>query len=193
MPIDDRQVIIWCREGREEAYRELLTRYESYVYKLSYSLTRHREDALDLTQETFIKILNGLNGFQLHKPFVPWLRQVTINAYIAFLKKKAPPGVSLEHELPGEKTVLRDTLAGPDDLHQEVEWRDTRRILQEATGRLPPIYRMVIYLRHQEEMSYQDIADATGLPLGSVKTYLFRARKHLRQELSQFYGWEVSK
>lgn len=188
MAADDKQLILWCREGREEGYRQLLGRYEGYIYGLCYRLTGSREDALDLTQETFIKVLNGLDGFQINRSFKPWLRQVTINTSYNFLSRRAPAGVSLEGL--GEGLTVFESLAAGDDPAREVEWRDTRRVFREMVGRLPPLQRMVMVLRHQEDMSYQDIADATGLPLGTVRTYLFRARGRLRQELAAHYGWE---
>jgi RNA polymerase sigma-70 factor (ECF subfamily) len=77
------------------------------------------------------------------------------------------------------------------DPAQEVEWRELHRHLWKAVGRLPPLYGLVVTLRHQEGMSYQEIAEATDLPVGTVKTYLFRARHKLKQELSAVYGWEV--
>jgi RNA polymerase sigma-70 factor (ECF subfamily) len=187
---DDSQMILWCREGREEGYCLLLTRYEGYVYSLCYRLTGKREDALDLTQESLIRILNGLDGFQLNRPLKPWLRQVTINTCINFRRRQPPPGVPLDQPL-GENLTLDATLAAGTDPAGEVEWQDTRRLISEAIERLPPLYRMVLILRHDEEMSYQDIAAATNLPLGTVKTYLFRARSALRQELAAVYGWEV--
>lgn len=189
MAADDRQLILWCREGREEGYRQLLGRYERYIYGLCYRLTGDREDALDLTQETFIRVLNGLGGVQANRPFKPWLRQVTVNACCSFLRRREPEGVSLEQPL-NEEITLSDVLRAVDDTAGEVVWRDTRRLLREAMGRLPPTHRMVMVLRHQEDMSYQEIAAATGLPLGTVRTYLFRARERLRSEMSDYYGWE---
>jgi RNA polymerase sigma-70 factor (ECF subfamily) len=178
-----------CREGREEGFRQLLARYESYIYSLCFRLTGNREDALDLTQETFIKVINGLDKFQINRAFKPWLRQITVNACYNFLNRRAPAGVSLEQPL-DEGLTLADVQPAIEDPAQEVEWRDTRRLLWEKVEQLPPVYRLVLVLRHQEGMSYRDIAEVTRLPEGTVKMHLFRARQLLRRKMAEQYGWE---
>ena len=188
--MDDRQLVLGCREGQEEAYRLLLTRYEGYIYNLCYKLTHHREDALELAQEAMIKIITGLESFQVNRPFKPWLRQVVINTGLNFLRRNAPETLSLDQ--PGQGNVtLADTLSSKEDPSAQVEWLESQKVLQAALSSLPPMLRMVLLLRHQEEMSYQEIADATQIPLGTVKTYLYRARSLLRKALSNTYGWEV--
>ncbi|MBX6396532.1 MAG: RNA polymerase sigma factor [Alicyclobacillaceae bacterium] len=191
---DDRRVILRCRDGEEDGYRELIARYERYVYSLCFRLTGSREDALDLTQETFIRVLRGLDNFEVHRPFKPWLRRVAVRLCLNHLRDegtiRAKTGLSLQHPV-GEELTLADTLASDADPAQEVEWRELHRHLWKTVGRLPPLYRLVVTLRHQEGMSYQEIAEATDLPVGTVKTYLFRARNKLKQELAAVYGWEV--
>jgi RNA polymerase sigma-70 factor (ECF subfamily) len=189
LDMEDYQLISLCREGREEGFRQLLSRYESYIFNLCYRLTGNREDALDLTQETFIKVIKGLDQFQINRPFKPWLRQVTVNACYNFLSRRAPAGVSLEQPL-DDGLTLADMQSAGEDPAKEVEWRDTRRLLQVMIEQLPPVYRLVLVLRHQEGMSYRDIAGVTRLPEGTVKTYLFRARQRLRHGLAEQYGWE---
>lgn len=192
MSTDDRQLVLGCREGQEEAYRLLLSRHEGYIYSLCYKLTGHREDALELSQEAMIKIVTGLESFQVNRPFKPWLRQVVINTGLNFLRRNTSKTLSLDQPGKGNLT-LADTLItkNEDDPLAQVEWMESQRVLQMALGRLPPIFRLVLLLRHQEEMSYQEIAAATELPLGTVKTYLFRARNMMRQSLTNTYGWEA--
>ncbi|MDD2444179.1 MAG: RNA polymerase sigma factor [Desulfotomaculaceae bacterium] len=76
----EHDLIIRCRKGDEQAWRLLLTRYEAYVYRLCFRISGSRDDALDLTQEALVKVLNGLVKFQPGRPFKPWLRQVTVNS-----------------------------------------------------------------------------------------------------------------
>lgn len=191
MDADDRQLVLMCREGRGEAYRQLLSRYEGYIYSLCYRLTGQREDALELSQEAFLKVVTGLPGFQVNRPFKPWLRQVVVNVCLNYLRRRTPETLSLDQPA-GENFFLADTLAAGsgDDPQVRLEWVETREALRAALERLPPLWRLVLALRHQEELSYQEIAAATGLPLGTVKTYLFRARNLLRQVFSEIYGWE---
>jgi len=187
---DDRQLVLKCREMQEQAYQDLMRRYEGYIYRLCHNFTGVREDALDLTQETFIKVFQGLDTYQLNRPFKPWLRQVAVNTCVDFLQRRSASPLFLDQPIADGHLTLADTVASREDPIQEVEWQETGKFLQEAINRLPQAYRLLIVLRHQEEMSYQEIAEETGVPLGTVKTHLFRARAALRQGLSSYYAWE---
>ncbi|MEW6183530.1 MAG: RNA polymerase sigma factor [Bacillota bacterium] len=190
MDVDDSRLIVQCRNGEEEGFRLLLGRYEAYIYRLCRRLTGHPEDALELTQEVFLKIVTGLEGFQVNRPFKPWLRRLTVNTCINFLRSRGREVLILDE--PAGSNPSRVTPAAPvkTDPQVRAEWIETCLTLQSAIERLPPPHRLVLVLRHQEEMNYQEIAEVTGLPLGTVKTYLFRARGKLRQLLSDAYGWE---
>ncbi len=169
----------------------MLSRYETYVYRLCFRISGSRDEALDLTQEALVKVLNGLDRYQPGRPFKPWLRQVTVNACLNYFRRRAPETLSLEQPVAGE-IVLGDTLAAAtDDPAAFVEWQDAREVIRQALGRLSPQQRLVLVMRHQEGMSYEEIASATELPLGTVKTNLFRARQQLRRELAGVYGWEA--
>jgi len=192
LEVDDRQLVLRCRNGDEEAYRLLLSRYEGYVYRLCHRLATGRDDAAELAQEAWTKVFAGLDGFQVNLPFKPWLRRVVINAGLNALRRRHPDTLSLDHPV-GDGSSLADYLdGGTADPLAYVEWKETRRMVREAVGRLPPAFRLVLTLRHEEEMSYQEIAASTGMPLGTVKTCLFRARKLLRQWLADAYGWGVN-
>jgi len=188
---DDRQLVLKCREGSEEAYRLLLSRYEGYVYSLCYRFAGDREDALELTQESLLKTVAGLNSYQVSRPFKPWLRRIVINVCLNFQRSRSPGMLSLDRASE-EEFSLNDILAEKreGDPLDQVEWLEIQDALHLALERLPPPLRLVLALRHQEEMSYQEIAASTGLPMGTIKTYLFRGRTLLRKDLSNAYGWE---
>ncbi|NLF44796.1 MAG: sigma-70 family RNA polymerase sigma factor [Syntrophomonadaceae bacterium] len=188
---DDRQLILKCRDMQEQAYLALMRRYEGYIYRLCHSFAGNREDALDLTQETFIKVFASLDSYQLSRPFKPWLRRIAVNNCINFLQKQTASPLFLDQPMADGNLNLGDTIASGEDLFKEVEWQEIGRFLKEAIGKLPQAYGLLLVLRHQEGMSYQEIADETGVPLGTVKTHLFRARAALRRELAVYYGWEV--
>jgi len=187
---DDRHLILKCRQKQEQAYQDLMRRYEGYIYSLCHRFTGNREDALDLTQETFIRVFQGLDTYQLNRPFKPWLRQVTVNTCVNFLQRRSSSPLFLDQPSAEGNLTLGDTVASREDPAQEIEWQETGLILQESINRLPQVYRLLIVLRHQEGMSYKEIAEETGLPLGTVKTHLFRARAALRKDLSAYYSWE---
>ncbi len=184
---DDHELVLQCKEGdgREDAFRLLLAKYEGYVYSLCHRSTDRREDALELAQDTWLRVFAGLSGFQVNRPFKPWLRKITINVCLNFLRRAHPEILSLEN-CPAP--------AAPewDDPATLVQWTETSRLLREAVERLPPLHRLILTLRHAEEMTYEQIADVTGFPLSMVKTYLFRARRSLRRTLAGAYGWEVT-
>lgn len=190
MSEDDRQLVIKCRAMQEPAYRDLMRRYEAYIYRLCYSMTGNREDALDLTQETFFKIFRGLDSYNLNRPFKPWLRRVAVNTCVSHLQNNSRSPLFLDQPLADGNITLADTIPGRADPVREYEWQETSWFLKQAIDRLPGEYRLLIVLRHQEEMTYQEIADETGIPLGTVKTHLFRARAALRKDLSVHYAWE---
>ncbi len=189
---DDRQLVLACRRGEDYAYRVLLSRYESYIYSLCFRLTGRREDALELAQEAMVKIVMGLNSYQLNLPFKPWLRRVVINTGINFLRRRSPDLLSLDQDI-ADGLTLGDSLAADNSGNPQMrlEWMETRQALEKAMHELPPEYRLVLTLRHQEGMSYKEIADSIGIPVGTVKTYLFRARNRLRRMLKDVYGWEA--
>jgi RNA polymerase sigma-70 factor (ECF subfamily) len=188
---DDSRLISGCRQGREEDYRQLLSRYEGYIYSLCYRLLGHREDALEMSQEAMLKVVTNLGSYQLNRPFKPWLRKVVVNVCLNFLRQRQTATLSLdrtmEEDLPLEGLLAAGSESDPTS---RAEWLDTRNTLQQALKGLPPPLRLVLVLRHQEGMSYQEIADVMQLPLGTVKTNLFRARRLLRRILQDAYGWE---
>ncbi len=186
----EQNLIMRCRDGDEEAWRLLLARYEAYVYRLCFRISGSRDDALDFTQEALMKVLTGLNRYQPGLPFKPWLRRVTVNACLNCLRRRTPDTVSLEQPV-AEDIVLGDTLSGDREGPESIAvWRDAREIIRRETNRLPPQLRLVLVLRHREGLSYEEIAAETGLPQGTVKTHLFRARQQLRRQLAGVYGWE---
>lgn len=172
----DEQIVLLCQRGRQEGFARLLMTYQERVYRRAYSFVHNRDDALDLTQEVFLKVIRGIANFTAGRPLWPWLRRITTNACLNYLRDR-PALLSLDDpEGPAEPA------GGEDPLESAVNawvWSE----VQAAMGRLPPLLRMAIVLRHQEGLSYEEVAHAMELPLGTVKTYLFRARRALKAEL----------
>jgi len=173
----DDEIIRLCQQGRSEGFALLLDRYQVRVYRRAYTFLRDREDALDAAQEVFMRVLQAIRHFERGRAIWPWLRQVTTNTCLNRIRAAGsrPATVPLDGEW---EHLEATTLEGDPEHRAMVAW--DRERLELALGELPPEYRMVIVLRHQEEMSYEEIAQAMRLPLGTVKTYLFRARRALR-------------
>ena len=162
------------------AYGQLVQRYQGSVFNVCYRLLANRQDAEDIAQETFIRAYRRLYTFDLSKPFAPWIRRIGHNLAINQLKSNKILWQSLidEGKLPAD-TPSHD----PADLQLQKEQATT---IHEQLMELPAHYRVVIELRHFHEMSYEEIAGNLEIPLSSVKTHLFRARKLLAERLKAY-------
>ncbi len=184
----DQAVVEWARAGHERAHRELVRRYERPVFSLIYRMVRDRERAEDLSQETFVKVLNALDSYRAEYKFSSWIFKIANNAAIDQLRRKeldtlsldgAPDAVTPERQ---EGTSLQ-LASGTESPLQELEARELGGQIDEAIAKLRPEYRSCILLRHVEGYPYEEIAEMLGLPLGTVKTYIHRARSELRTML----------
>jgi RNA polymerase sigma-70 factor, ECF subfamily len=181
----DREVAAWAKQGHETAFRELVRRYERPVFSLVYRMVRDRALAEDLAQETFIKVLNGIKSYRPEFKFSSWIFKIANNAAIDHLRKRSPETLSLDGS-PLAMTpdalaaTALDLRAGGESPLQEVEGREMGSSIERAIGRLRPEYRTCILLRHVEGYAYEQIAEILDLPLGTVKTYIHRARNELR-------------
>ncbi len=184
----DQQVVKRAREDDEAAYRELLRRYQRPVFSLIYRMVRDRELAEDLAQETFVKVLNALERYRPEYKFSSWVFKIANNAAIDHLRKKELDTLSLEggpdattpERVEATALQLGDQSESP---LEELEARELGYTIESAIGRLRPEYQSCIMLRHVEGRPYDEIADILNLPLGTVKTYIHRARAELRENL----------
>ena len=179
----------WAKDGHEAAFRELVRRYERPVFSLVYRIVRDRALAEDLTQETFIKVLNGLKSYRPEFKFSSWIFKIANNAAIDQLRRRGLDTLSLDGspnaETPEEMgaTALQ-VGSGDESPLDEVASRELGGAIERAISRLRPEYRSCIMLRHVEGYSYEEIAETLDLPLGTVKTYIHRARNELRVYLA---------
>jgi RNA polymerase sigma-70 factor (ECF subfamily) len=180
----DREVVETALAGREDAYRELLRRYERPVFALIYRMVRDRELAEDLAQDTFVKVLNALDTYRPEYKFSSWIFKIANNAAIDHLRRRQLDTLSLEGA-PGartqeqvEATQIQLAARGQTPLEM-VEARELGSAIEQAIGTLRPEYRSCIILRHIEGRPYEEIAEILDLPLGTVKTYIHRARAEL--------------
>jgi RNA polymerase sigma-70 factor (ECF subfamily) len=163
-------------------------RYERPVFSLIFRMVRDRETAEDLAQETFIKVLNGIKSYRPEFKFSSWIFKIANNVAIDHLRRKSLDTLSLDGsptaETPEEMgaTALQLGSKGESPL-QEVEARELGSAIERAIGKLRPEYRACILLRHVEGYAYEEIAETLDLPLGTVKTYIHRARNELRVHL----------
>ena len=186
--VSDQQVVVYAQQGREDAYRELIARYERPVFSLIFRMVRDNETAEDLAQETFIKVLNNIDRYLPEFKFSSWLFKIANNITIDYLRRRQLDTVSLEgapdavSEESKRATSLAIASPGESPL-QQLESKELGEQIERAIARLRPEYRACILLRHVEDYSYDEIAEIVKLPLGTVKTYIHRARAELREAL----------
>jgi RNA polymerase sigma-70 factor (ECF subfamily) len=186
--LSDQEVVAQARGGKEWAYRELLRRYERPVFALIYRMVRDRALAEDLSQDTFVKVLNALDSYRSEYRFSSWIFKIANNVAIDQLRKRELATLSLDGSPDArtreevEATALQATARGESPL-AELEARELGSQIEVAIAKLRPEYRACILLRHVEGRAYEEIAEALDLPLGTVKTYIHRARAELRESL----------
>ena len=155
------------------------------MYSRAYSFLHDREDALDATQDVFMRVLHAIGRFNAGSPLWPWLRKITTTTCLNRLRSKAIRPETLAWDAAWEENEPMSRDPGP-EASALLAW--DRALLSRALAELPPLNRAVVVLRHEEDLSYEQIADLTGLPLGTVKTYLFRGRQRLRESLKNEVG-----
>lgn len=181
----DAELAVAARKGSAEACTALVQRFERPIYNLIARLVQDPSMAEDLTQETFLKMFRALGQYDENLKFSSWLFRIAHNTAIDYLRQRhlllAPPRLD-------EDGDAVDPLAGVPDLSGDSPERAAARrqlavILDTAIDRLRPEYRAVVVLRHHEDLDYDEIAQVMDLPLGTVKTYLHRARRELAEQL----------
>jgi RNA polymerase sigma-70 factor (ECF subfamily) len=187
--LSDQEVVLRARAGSERAYRELVRRYERPIFSLVYRMVRDRELAEDLAQETFVKALNALDSYRPEYKFSSWIFKISNNAAIDHLRRRELDTLSLDGSPHAttpdavEATALQIGDRGETPL-DVVEAKELGGEIEQAIARLRPEYRQCILLRHVEGRAYEEIAEILDLPLGTVKTYIHRARNELRTYLA---------
>jgi RNA polymerase sigma factor (sigma-70 family) len=175
MPMDDPALVEALRSGDPQAPRLLVERYQGAVFGLCYRMMGHRQDAEDVAQEAFVRALRSITGFDAGRPLRPWLLEIAANRCRTAMARRARRPVAGLQGIE-DRPDSRPGLVDPDDLAGELE-RGLRA--------LRPEYRMVFILFHEQNLSYEEIAAAVSRPIGTVKTWLHRARAQLAEDLSR--------
>jgi RNA polymerase sigma-70 factor, ECF subfamily len=186
--LTDQEIVALARQGREAAYRELIGRYQRPVFSLIYRLVRDREKSEDLAQDTFIKVLNALDRYDPSYKFSSWIFKIAHNTSLDHLRKKEPITLSLEGSPHAETASEQEAsviqaLSTEETPEDYAASRELGATLDVAIGKLRPEYRTAIILCHVEGRPYEEIAETMGVPLGTGKTYIHRARNALKKEL----------
>lgn len=177
--LTDGELIVLAVDGRSESFEELVRRYQRPIIGYVFRIVGEYEASLDVTQEVFIKVYNSLAKYSSDYKFSTWLYRIAHNAAVDHLRRNSVMKQSLETENADGTFELQieSRAATPEQDHERNEWRSEIEIVVEQ---LPATYKELITLRHGRDLSYDEIAEVTGLPLGTVKNRLFRAREMMR-------------
>ncbi|MBN1266097.1 MAG: sigma-70 family RNA polymerase sigma factor [Anaerolineales bacterium] len=175
----------WVRRaqaGDKDAFGILVQEYQGFVYNLALRTVSNPQDAEDIAQETFLRAWKAMPRFQFKSKISTWLYRITMNLCYNRL-----PG--LKREIMAEDDQFLESIPDeyfPNPSH-DVEIEELRTLLHQQIEQMPPGYRMVVMLRFQQELSYDEVSEIADIPLGTVKTILFRARNQLREVVRYYH------
>lgn len=170
--LSEREIIILVKRGKKEAYQAIVERYMKRAYYIALGFVRNPQDALDISQEAFIKAFRRIKSFDVDRPFFPWFYKLMKNFCLDHLKRR-----SRIQEVPLEEGRV---------LKEEHEDREMKEVLWKAIESLPVEQREVIILRYFQQLSYQEISEVMGKPVGTVMSSLFYAKKKLKETIKKY-------
>ncbi len=187
LPVPDKELVKRAQGGNDEAFEELVRRYQRKVYSITYRLMGNQQDASEALQDTFLRAYRFLHKFEFKSSFYTWLYRIATNTSLTMLRKrKSPVVMSLDEpvgangDLPLE---IPDQKYSPERLMRR---RDLGRALQEAVDSLPTDYRSVVVLRDLEGLSNEEVSKVMNLSVSAVKSRLHRGRLVLREQLAGY-------
>jgi RNA polymerase sigma-70 factor (ECF subfamily) len=174
---DEPALVRRCRDGDQAAFAVLVERYRDLVFGLAYRMTRDPRDAEDLAQDAFLRLYRGLPYFRGDAKLSTWIYRIVLNVAQERNDKKRVPVVELDAHSPGRTPVQ---YGRPDEQFNALELQDR---LRKAMARLSPRSRFVLAAHYLHDMQYDSVAEALGVPMGTVKTLIHRAKRQLRDLL----------
>ncbi len=192
--LEDAELVRLSQGGDNRAFDELVRRYRDKVYRLSFKILRHEEDASEALQDAFLSAYRGLRNFKSESTFSTWLYRIATNASLMKYRKRRDNHVSLEqsqsHNDDAEPLEVPDWSSQPED---DLLDSETRQVMEESVERLPEDLRIVFQRRDVLEESNADVAEALDLSVAAVKSRLHRARKLLRDRLNRYFADKMTK
>jgi RNA polymerase sigma factor (sigma-70 family) len=179
----DKYLVNRVLSGDTPAFATIIKNTEPLVAQIVCKMISNPEDRKDLAQDIYLKVFNNLSGFKFQSKLSTWIAQVAYHACFDYLRKK-------KLILPADLAEEDSKLGSNEETTFSLEQKEVVSILQKGIEQLPPVYQTLITLYHKEEMSYTEITQITGLPEGTVKSYLFRARKTLKENFVLKYQKE---
>lgn len=189
MTSSDQQLVKRALKGDERAFEEIVRRYQKPIVNFIARMVGNYDLALDLSQDVFVKAFVALRTYNEDFKFGSWIFKIASNTVIDHLRKGGPAISSLDKPVATEDDEIQLDLASTALIpEEELEQTETRSILVRLIDQLPQAYRQMIVLRHVNELSYDEMAEITDLPLGTVKNRTFRAREMMRRMIEKLEG-----
>lgn len=181
---DERDLVRRCLAREERAYRELIRQYQTPVVNLAWRITGNPEDAAEVGQETFIRVLRSLHTYDPERPLKTWLFKIAANLALDAIRRRKRRPVSIQDLFDEDEGPLLEAVEpgpGPD---AGLRAGQSAERFDELVREMPDHYQAILFLRYREDLAYEEIADALGIPLGTVKVRLHRAHEILRRKLT---------
>ncbi|MCL6465444.1 MAG: sigma-70 family RNA polymerase sigma factor [candidate division WOR-3 bacterium] len=187
LPVGDDELVRRAQRGNTEAFEELVRRYESRVYNITYRLLGNEEDAAEALQDTFIRAYRAISRFKFKSSFYTWLYRIATNVSLTKLRRrKTQDTISLDEPIKDTDDLQFDIPDSQYTPEQVFEQKRLREKLQEAIDRLPAEYRTVVVMRDLQGLSNEEVSKTLGLSVPAVKSRLHRGRMALREQLARY-------
>ncbi|MDY8137059.1 RNA polymerase sigma factor [Aquimarina sp. 2201CG5-10] len=189
----DQRLVKKVLEGNSNAFKTIILNTQGLVIQIIYKMVRSSEDREDLAQEVYLKVFNNLAGFKFNSKLSTWIGTITYNTCLNFLEKKKIPILNVIDKEGNESWDIIDSTIIDNASNQTESYifkKESSQVLAQEIEKLPPLYKTIITLYHNEELSYKEIGKITNLPEGTLKSYLYRARKQLKENLLLNYKRE---
>ena len=193
--LPDQLLVEKVLRGNTNAFGEIIKNTEGLVAQIVFKMIINPEDRKDIVQDIYLKAFHKLPDFKFQSKLSTWIAQISYNTCLNYLEKKKPvlTGNLLEEKESDDKETvwtIKSSLDTNDNIETSIVRKELSEILQSGIETLSPIYKTLITLYHNEELSYEEIGQITELPEGTVKNYLFRARKKMKENLLSTYKRE---
>ena len=192
MDLDDLTLVNRCKEGDQQAFRLLVKRYERKVFSVAFGMLKDREEALDVSQEAFVKVHRYLGDFKGDSSFYTWLYRITRNLAVDRIRSRRGETVEFDEKVAQDEAELGEagflsTQLGTNPQKSALR-RELAEKMTEALQQIPEKHREILLLREVEGMSYEDLSRVLEIPKGTVMSRLFHARAKMQKLLEEYLG-----
>ncbi len=186
---DDVALVSASKAGDQDAFAQLVQRHQRRVFNLVFRMLQQYEEANEVTQETFFAAWQGLPSFRGDARFSTWLYRIAYNCCLKQLEQRKRDS-ALQVAIQAEQALQEESC--DERATEELETYERQALVREHLSLLPAKYRVVLILRHLQEMTYEEMAEILTIPIGTIKTHLFRARNLLKERLETFeHEWKL--